>query len=141
MTISIWVKPDTPTTWHSTVLASDPFFRPYGIKMRGLGSALTAQCTISTSSNKNYVEADSGGIAVGNWYHIVCTYDGSTASIYVDGELKNSISKSGTLTTTTQTIFAGANPYPAHFYNGAIDDIRIWSRALSESEIQDLQYE
>ena len=141
MTISIWVKPDTPTTWHSTVLASDPFFRPYGIKMRGLGSALTAQCTISTSSNKNYVEADSGGIAVGNWYHIVCTYDGSTASIYVDGELKNSISKSGTLTTTTQTIFAGANPYPTHFYNGAIDDIRIWSRALSESEIQDLQYE
>ena len=141
MTISVWVKPDTPATWHSTVLASDPFFRPYGVKIRGLGSALTAQCTISTSSNRNYVEADSGGVAVGSWYHIACTYDGSTVSIYVDGELKSSISKSGTLSTATQSIFVGANPYPTHHYNGAIDDIRIWNRALSESEIQDLPYE
>ena len=96
---------------------------------------------IRTLSGGDYIDADTGGIIVGNWHHILCTYDGTSTSIYVDGELKNSISMSGTLRTTTQNIFAGANPYPTHFFNGAIDDIRIWSRALSETEIQDMQYE
>jgi hypothetical protein len=141
MTISVWVRPDTPTTWHSTVLASHAFYRPYAIKTRGLGSSVTAQYILTTSSGGSYINADSGGIIVGSWYHIACTYDGTTASIYVDGELQNSVSTSGTLSTATQSIFAGANPYPNHFYNGAIDNIKIWNRALSANEIQDLQYE
>ena len=143
ITVSVWVKPDTPTTYHSTVLASDPYFRPYGIKTRGLGSTVTAQCMIRTLSGGDYIDADIGGIIVGNWHHIACTYDGTSASIYVDGELQNSVSISGSLHMPSQQILAGARSTspPSDFFNGAIDDIRIWNRALSASEIQDMQYE
>jgi hypothetical protein len=98
---------------------------------------------IRTVNGGNYIDADVGGIIVGNWYHILCKYDGSIASIYVDGELQNSVSLSGLLRVSSQHILAGANPTspPSGFFNGAIDDIRIWNRALSASEIQDLQYE
>ncbi len=113
------------------------------MKTRGLGSALTAQCMIRTAGGGTYIEGDIGGIIVGNWYHIACTYDGTSVSIYVDGELQNSVSLSGLLQVPSQHILAGANPTspPSGFFNGAIDDIRIWNRALSASEIQDLQYE
>jgi hypothetical protein len=61
----------------------------------------------------------------------------------VDGELKDSVSISGLLKMPSQQILAGANPTspPSGFFNGAIDDIRIWNRALSANEIQDIQYE
>lgn len=98
---------------------------------------------IRTVDGGNYIGADTRGITVGNWYHIACTYDGTSASIYVDGELQNSVSMSGLLRVSTQHILIGANPTspPSSFFNGSIDDIRIWNRALSASEIQDLQYE
>jgi hypothetical protein len=143
ITFSAWIRPDQPTTYHSHVLSSNPIYSPYTMKTRGLGSVVTAQCMIRTVNGGDYIEADFGGIIVGNWHHMVCTYDGTSASIYVDGELQNSVSMSGSLRMSSQQILAGANPTspPSGFFNGAIDDIRIWNRALSASEIQDLQYE
>ena len=143
ITFCAWVKPDQPTTYHSQVLSSEQFYRPYMIKTRGLSSAVTAQCMVRTVGGGTYIDSDVGGIIIGNWYHIACTYDGSIVSIYVDGELQNSASQSGLLKVSSQHILAGANSTspPSGFFHGAIDDIRIWNRALSESEIQDLQYE
>ena len=113
------------------------------IKTRGLGSSVTAQCMIRTYDVGYYIDADFSGIIVGSWHHIACAYDGAVASIYVDGELQNSVSMSGSLRISSQRILAGANPTspPSGFFHGAIDDIRIWNRALSASEIQDMQYE
>jgi len=143
ITFCAWVKPGQPTTYHSQVLSSEQVYRPYMIRTRGLGSAVSAQCMIRTVDGGTYIDADIGGIIVGNWYHILCKYDGTTVSIYVDGELQNSVSLSGLLNVYSQHILVGANPTssPSGFFHGAIDDIRIWNRALSASEIQDLQYE
>jgi hypothetical protein len=143
ITFCAWVKPDQPTTYHSQILSPEQFYRPYMIKTRGLGSTVTAQCGVRTIGGGDYIDADIGGIIIGNWYHILCRYDGTSISIYVDGELQNSVSTSGLFRMASQHILAGANPTspPNFFFHGAIDDIRIWNRALSTSEIQDLQYE
>jgi hypothetical protein len=143
ITFCAWVKPDQPTTYYSQVLSPEQFYRPYMIRTRGLGSAVTAQCMIRTVDGADYIDADIGGIIVGNWYHILCKYDGFNASIYVNGVLQNSVSMSGSLVASSQHILVGANPTspPSGFFHGVIDDIRIWNRALSASEIQDLQYE
>ena len=137
ITFCAWIKPDQPTTYHSHILSSEQFYRPYTMKTCGLGSAVKAQCAIRTVDEGAYIEGDTGGIIIGNWYHILCKYDGSIASIYVDGELQNSVSLSGLLSVPFQHILAGAQPTspPKSFFNGAIDDIRIWNRALSEDEI------
>ena len=143
MTFCAWIKPDQPTTYHSQVLSSEQFYRPYMIRTRGLGSAVTAQCGVRTVNGGDYIDADINGIIVGSWYHIACTYDGINASIYVNGVLQNSVSMSGSLMVSSQHILVGANSTspPSGFFHGAIDDIRIWNRALSTSEIQNLQYE
>ena len=75
------------------------------------------------------------------WHHVVMSYDGNNLSFYLDGELKgvstrdvgNLIAKNTPLTIGK----AGIGKNNEYFY-GAIDDIRIYKRALSIGEVRDL---
>ncbi|MCR4335923.1 MAG: PKD domain-containing protein [archaeon] len=71
------------------------------------------------------------------WYHIVGTYDGSNQKLYVNGELKNTKPNSGTPVVTTNPIYIGRNR-TGQYFNGTIDDVAIWNRALSAAEIQEI---
>jgi hypothetical protein len=73
------------------------------------------------------------------WYHVAGTYDGSTANIYVNGVLDNSVPKTGTiLASTAGPLFIGQNVGGAgsgEFFNGLIDEVAIYNRALSAEEV------
>jgi len=76
------------------------------------------------------------------WYHIVCLWDGSVMEMYIDGDLVSEIPFSGPLSTNDEGNTLGANYTPPlgdpdHIctFNGAIDEVRIYNRALSEPEI------
>jgi hypothetical protein len=75
------------------------------------------------------------------WYHIAGTYDGGAARIYVNGILENSVEKSGlVLPSTGGAIKIGQesaveDPEGAEFFNGLIDEVELYSRALSAEEI------
>lgn len=75
----------------------------------------------------------------GQWYHIVGTYDGSTMKIYVNGALENSKPQTGNIEATNYKLFFGTravNNIPTNmFFNGIIDEVKIYSRALSANEI------
>ena len=84
-----------------------------------------------------------GGIATGNinlndgnWHQVVgVQYSKSSRSLYVDGVLKATDSTTiGTVTTTEFLIGTNLSTY----FNGAIDDVRVYNRALSAEEIWDL---
>lgn len=73
------------------------------------------------------------------WRHVAGTYDGSIAKIYVNGILENSVEKSGPLLPSTggaikigQESAAGEDP---EFFNGLIDEVELYNRALSAEEI------
>ncbi len=75
------------------------------------------------------------------WYHLVGTFDGNTLKIYIDGveESSKSISNSG-ISQTQHELYIGTDPYSANqnFVTGRMDDLRLYNRALSNSEIQSL---
>jgi fibronectin type 3 domain-containing protein len=83
----------------------------------------------------NYV--DSGRTpTIGQWQFVAGTYDGSTARIYVDGVLAASKTYAGNVG-DSNTWRIGAYGSPAGgFFDGRIDNVRIYDRALSASEIQ-----
>ena len=77
-------------------------------------------------------------LSVGRWYHVVVTFDGSTKRIYLNGVLDNS-EAGGSFTADDQLVYIGVrNPAEYHFgyFEGDMDDVRIYNRALSTSEIQ-----
>ncbi len=74
------------------------------------------------------------------WTHIAMVYDGSNLKIYVNGVEDNSVALTGDLNPASSTPlrigeYGGGSGYEL---NGYVDDVRVYSRALSDSEIQDI---
>jgi len=84
-----------------------------------------------------YAGADSANIKTNQWYSVVFTYDGSGAKMYVNGQLKDSKSRTGPFTPSAFDVFIGkanSSSYP-YYLNGVIDEIRIYNRALCPAAI------
>jgi hypothetical protein len=73
----------------------------------------------------------------GEWRHVAGTFDGSDLLIYVDGEEVASESYSGGIETRDHNVRIGENSESTgRYYEGKIDDARIYSRALTADEIR-----
>ncbi len=71
------------------------------------------------------------------WHHVCGTYDGSMLRIYLDGVLDGSESTTEPIGINTMNVFIGANPESTgRYWDGLIDDVRIYNHALSEQDIQ-----
>ncbi len=70
------------------------------------------------------------------WYHLALTYDGATASLYVNGELLLAEGKTWNLNLSRAHIGRQINDAP-EFWHGIVDDVRIYNHALSQKEVQD----
>jgi hypothetical protein len=70
------------------------------------------------------------------WYHIVCTWDGSIAKIFLNGVEKVSGARSGTLNVNNLPLRIGRTSAPAYPFKGLIDEVRIYNRALSAEEVK-----
>jgi hypothetical protein len=68
------------------------------------------------------------------WYHVAYTFDGSQARVYVNGNLAASKGCTGNIDTSTLPLWIGANGGGGQF-NGTIDEVKIYSRALSAAEV------
>ena len=79
----------------------------------------------------------SGFWDVGVWHHICLTYDGSVARLYADGVEVTSAAKNWNLTLGMARIGQQVNNY-AEFWDGMIDDVRIYDYALSPAEVRKL---
>jgi len=88
------------------------------------------------SHNEDTVSSPTG------WKHIVGVYDGSNSKIYVNGVLKGSTSKTGSLLTNSDGVTIGKNPVTTElgwrYWDGKLDEIMIWNRALNSTEVNDL---
>ncbi len=77
------------------------------------------------------VVSEPGVVPNGKWSHVAATFDGQVYTAYVDGAA-----------VLSSTLFADQAPYPADRFNlgqsftGAIDEVQIFTRALSDLEIQ-----
>lgn len=78
-------------------------------------------------------------IETGQWYHLVCVFQGGLQRIYLNGSLRQSLSRSFSVLRECEdnmyVIGGFVNELPTRFF-GSIDDLRIYNRALTEDEIQ-----
>lgn len=76
-------------------------------------------------------------IQVGRWTHVACTYDGANRLVYVDGVVISTATGGPLPTNGTMgmTIAANNGPGAASRLIGMVDQLRLWSRALTGNEI------
>ena len=87
------------------------------------------------NNSGNYL--DSGrSPTVGQWEHVAATYDGSTARFYVGGAQVASKAFTGSLGSSSTWRLGAYNGSPTGFFDGLLDNVRIYNRALSPAEIQ-----
>ncbi len=86
-----------------------------------------------------------GTYGANQWYHVVATYDGDVCKIYVNAvDVTDLVSDlaSGNITNTTSALRIGADGGASiaagSYFNGVIDDVRMYGRAFSAVEVQNL---
>ncbi|MBU6320948.1 hypothetical protein KGO04_00170 [Patescibacteria group bacterium] len=84
--------------------------------------------------------ADTATASLNKWAYVCGVRQGALNSLYVNGILRNSASFSGPLNTTSNGVSIGAagNGNTSLAFRGTIDEVRIYNRALSSSEVKQL---
>jgi hypothetical protein len=128
--ISLWINPRVVSGNH-------------GIFGSNYGGGSTSRLYYDGVSFQYANDANTGSagftvpLVINTWYHVVLTSNGSLHSLYVDGVSR------GTPATITDSkfvfkVFGGLSTVPDLPWSGMIDDIRIYNRALSATEVKQL---
>ncbi|NVJ47078.1 MAG: hypothetical protein HWE07_08110, partial [Cytophagia bacterium] len=130
-TAQLWVYPEE--------IATSGIISQYSNGEKAFSAVLTGDGKIELTISRDGTEDDyfvtAGTISADEWSHLTFTYDGSTMKIYVNGvEDANSKSVSGTMYNSSAEIEIASRDGAYHF-EGKIDELKFWSKALSSSEI------
>ncbi len=126
LSVEMWIMRKSAGTkgifqWANSLSSATPFIYFYD-----------ANGTLSMYINGNYMI--STNIDLNNWHHIVLTHDGSVWRLYKDGVLTGSYTGGRAWQQYAANIYFGDGYHG--YWNGLIDEVAIYNRALSAEEIQ-----
>jgi hypothetical protein len=99
---------------------------------------------VNTSGSFSYIGIGTSYMSGNKWHHFVHTYDGSAQKLYLDGVLLNSANISGSIqydANNTRVLIgaddngSGYNTGASYPHSGKLNQVKIYNRALSASEI------
>ena len=131
MTLEAWVNPNLRTgVWRDVIYKGNDNYYLEGDSTTGkpvVGG-------IFAGSNANTF--GTAGLTVNTWTHLAGTYDGTTLRLYVNGVQVSNFAKTGSIAISTNALQIGGDSIYGQYFPGKIDEIRIYNRALSATEIQ-----
>ncbi len=138
MTVEFWFKTPSPSydwgaTWGTWVAKGDSAWSlgRYG----GYDSVDFSTYNGSSWHDGRSSTYNTDSLNDGSWHHFAATLDGTYKKIYVDGSLVNTYSYSSTLNNNSYDVSLGLNLEDGLQYNGMLDDVRIYNRALTSTEV------
>jgi hypothetical protein len=130
ITLEAWIKPSfINSDFYKTIL--EKFNDDYGIY---LSSPTRGPLFFFETSANTYEITSFTSISINAWHHVVATYNGSMAKIYVDGVLRNQSAATGTISNRHRYLRIGGNTGDSYF-NGTIDEVRVYNRSLSPQQV------
>ncbi len=139
LTLEAWINAET---WATSIWAGTLVSKQGTSPDKGYGFTVgeNGRIEFNHSINEAWVPVNTGQIlGLNTWYHLAGVYNGSSMKLYVNGILQSSIDVTGELTTAEGVVmnFAENPTWNGRFFNGTIDEIRIWDIERSQQDIQD----
>jgi glucose/arabinose dehydrogenase/PKD repeat protein len=131
MTLEAWVRPTTNSGWRSAMF-------------KGRGTTSMAYALYPSNGSKPTVEnfisavnvlSGPGALALNTWTHLASTYDGTRLRLFVNGAPVANKTLTGPMPNTTNPVEIGGNAVWGDYFSGLIDEVRVYSRALSDAEV------
>jgi hypothetical protein len=133
-TISAWVRsPAAPTSGP----ASGPIHREANYQINWNHTSAAFQGAAGVEVSGSWYPASFGALAANTWYYVAASYDGETLKTYTNGVLVTSnTAPSGAPNAEPTALTIGRHSALNQFFQGIVDNVRIYNRALSPTEIQ-----
>jgi beta-lactam-binding protein with PASTA domain len=148
MTMEAWVRPTSMSGWETvfmkergaagTGLLSYALYAHDGAPGGGgaVGPAGYARMNPTlTTTDQGIRRTPAVALPLNVWSHLAVTYDGAQMRLYVDGVQVASRALTGSMAVSNNPLRIGGNNVSGEFFNGQIDEVRIYNRALSAAEI------
>src|SRR5207249_7334058 len=130
-TIALWVQwNDGPNTYEHPIQLGTGHHATYW------SSVTTFALTTQDASGTTVVDRRlSSSITTGIWYHLAATFDGTTVKGYLDGVQAFSVPGPATTIRSSSVKIGTSGSQVGNFFSGIIDEVLIYNRALTASEI------
>ncbi len=130
MTVEAWINPAIfLNSWNDVIYRGNDNY--YLLVYNG---GPVAGLTTSTGINSNAFGPSV--LPLNTWTHIAQTFDGSTVTVFVNGVPVATSAITGTIQDTTNPLEIGSDHIYGQYFQGLIDDVRIYNIALTQSQIQ-----
>ena len=134
MTLEAWVKPAALNDWKTVLLKERPGGLAYALYASDGASRPPAGYINRSGADVSAIGTST--LPLNAWTHLAVTYDASALRLYVNGTQVATRSQTGNITTSTGALRIGGNSVWGEYFNGVIDEVRIYNRALTATEIQ-----
>ena len=130
MTLEAWVNPRSLAAWRAVLMKEAPpgdyAYAMYATNSIGNPGGYAGNGNLPATSP----------LQANAWSHIAFTNDGISSYFYVNGDLV-AAGPSNTVPSTTGVLRIGGDGiWPNEFFNGLIDEVRVYDKALTQPEIQ-----
>ncbi|MDD5340339.1 MAG: right-handed parallel beta-helix repeat-containing protein [Candidatus ainarchaeum sp.] len=128
-TITGWIKVNTfNTAWQALITKGDGSWRIHRYNAGNtLAFGTTGLSSVDVAGTKNVND--------GQWHFFAAVYNGTYKILYIDGVLDAAAAVTGTLSQNTYDVLIGENQQQrGRYWNGSIDEIRIYNYSLSSNE-------
>ena len=144
ITVESWIYPiGLPPQNDGDIIISRPYwgvepYQAYELRIANWGEADAPRLEFVVSDGS--VPGNWGGarasdpIALGTWIHVAGTYDGSMVRLCINGNLVAETPYTADIGAGNAGFFVGGLNW--QYFQGLIDEVRLWNVALSQAEIQ-----
>jgi hypothetical protein len=132
LTVATWVNiRSLPQAWAPAVVKGEEAWRI------STNSSMTSfHFGINYWQTANYGVNGSTEVGMNEWHHVCGTYDGATITLYIDGVVDSTLANDVGIGVSTDPLRIGANiTYEDRFWDGLIDEVMVFNRALSSDEV------
>ncbi len=135
MTVAAWVTiRSIPAAWACVIAKGE-----YSWRISNYNTEQRYHFGITVWSQPNPSVDGVTVVGLDEWHHVAGVYNGASMNLYVDGSLDATKATTSPIGVNKANVLIGENPEAAkRKWDGLIDDVRLYNRALSEAEIGEL---